>query len=77
MATKQAGLGAALAVLVIVFGLIALVGVILLMMWFQPDIDHSPAQVVSTTTFRANAFIPAPEFLNREYIDYQASGVQT
>lgn len=54
MATKQAGLGAALAVLLVVFGLITLVGVILLMMWFQPDIEHSPAQLGRTSELRVN-----------------------
>lgn len=53
METKQAGMGAALAVLLAVFGLITLVGVILLMMLFQPGIDHSPAQVESMSAFRA------------------------
>jgi hypothetical protein len=53
METKHAGMGAALAVLLAIFGLITLVGVILLMMLFQPGIDHSPAQVESRTDFRA------------------------
>jgi len=43
MATKRAGMGAAFVVLTLVFGLMAIIGVILLMMWFQPDIEHSPS----------------------------------
>jgi len=42
MKTKHAGGGAALAVLLAFMGLIVLVGVILLLMWEQPDIEHSP-----------------------------------
>jgi hypothetical protein len=44
MANKQAGMGAALVVLAVVFGLMTIVGVILLMMWFEPGIEHSPAE---------------------------------
>lgn len=40
---KHEGLGAAIAVLLAISGLIVLVGVILLMMWMQPGIQHSPA----------------------------------
>jgi len=42
--TKHAGLGAALAVLLVVFGLFVIVGVILWMMWMQPGIQHSPSE---------------------------------
>jgi hypothetical protein len=45
MAKKDAGTGAAVVVLLGVLGLIILIGVILLMMWKQPDIEHSPSQV--------------------------------
>lgn len=58
MATKHAGLGAALVVLLAVFGLMTLVGVILLMMWFQPDIEHSPAQVESTSILKNPGISP-------------------
>lgn len=44
MATKTAGLNAAGAVLIAIFGLVVLIGVILLMMWAQPDIQHSPSE---------------------------------
>lgn len=77
MASKQAGLGAALAVLVIVFGLMALVGVILLMMWFQPDIEHSPAQIERTSAFRANRVIAVPELPNLGCSCQPTSGVFT
>lgn len=43
MATEKAGMSAALVVLVFVLGLMTMVGVILLMMWFQPGIEHSPS----------------------------------
>jgi hypothetical protein len=41
--TKHAGQGAAILVLLAVTGLIVLIGVILLMMWMQPDIEHRPS----------------------------------
>lgn len=41
----------AVAVLLAVLGLIIFVGVILLMMWKQPGIDHSPSQEVSSCIF--------------------------
>jgi hypothetical protein len=44
METKDAGTGAAIVVLLAILGLIVIVGVILLMMWKQPGIDHSPSQ---------------------------------
>jgi hypothetical protein len=44
METKDAGTGAAVAVLLAILGLIVMVGVILLMMWKQPGIEHSPSQ---------------------------------
>jgi hypothetical protein len=44
METKDAGIGAAVAVLLAILGLIIIVGVILLMMWKQPGIEHSPSQ---------------------------------
>ncbi len=46
MAEQKAGLGAAIAVLLAVLGLMTLVGVILLMMWFEPGIEHSPSQTL-------------------------------
>lgn len=42
MASKNVGVGAALAVLTAAFGLFILVGLILWMMWMQPGIEHSP-----------------------------------
>jgi hypothetical protein len=77
MANKQAGLAAALAVLVIVFGLIIIVGVILLMMWFQPDIEHSPAQIETTSEFHSNRAIPVPELTFPEHINHPLTGVHT
>ena len=44
MEAKDALTGTAVAVLMAVFGLIFIVGVILLMMWLQPGIAHSPSQ---------------------------------
>lgn len=44
METKDAGTGAAIAVLLAILGLIVIIGVILLMMWKQPGIEHSPSQ---------------------------------
>jgi len=44
MEAKDALTGTAVAVLMAVFGLIVIVGVILLMMWLQPGIAHSPSQ---------------------------------
>lgn len=44
METKDAGIGAAVAVLLAILGLIITVGIILLMMWEQPGIPHSPSQ---------------------------------
>lgn len=41
---EKAGTGAAIAVLLVVLGLMSLVGLILVMMWFQPGIEHSPSQ---------------------------------
>ncbi len=49
---KHAGVGAAIAVVLAIFGLIFLVGVILLMMWTQPDIEHHP------TAFRRTVSLP-------------------
>ena len=47
MESKDVGIGAAVAVLLAVLGLIVFVGVILLMMWKQPGIEHSPSQQTS------------------------------
>jgi hypothetical protein len=44
METKDAGTGAAIAVLLAILGLIIMVGLILLMMWKQPGIERSPSQ---------------------------------
>jgi hypothetical protein len=44
MATKHAGMGAAFVALALVLGLMTIIGVILLMMWFQPGIEHSPSE---------------------------------
>jgi hypothetical protein len=44
METKDAGTGAAIVVLLAILGLIVIIGVILLMMWKQPGIEHSPSQ---------------------------------
>jgi hypothetical protein len=44
MEAKDAGIGAAVAVLLAILGLIIIVGLILLMMWKQPGIEHSPSQ---------------------------------
>lgn len=43
MADKTAGLGAAIAVLLLAAGLMFVVGVIVAMMWFQPGIARSPS----------------------------------
>ncbi len=60
MATKHAGIGAAFAVLTVVFGLFMLIGVILLMMWMQPGIAHSPkAQSRVELLHGSEAFSPA------------------
>jgi len=42
MAGKRAGIGAAIVVLAAALGLLVVVGIILLMMWRQPGIQHSP-----------------------------------
>ncbi|HZP62459.1 MAG TPA: hypothetical protein VFB28_03510 [Terriglobales bacterium] len=39
-------MGAAVAVLAVVVGLVLIIGVILLMMLLQPGIQHSPAQAL-------------------------------
>jgi hypothetical protein len=44
MEAKDAEIGAAVAVLLAILGLIIIIGVILLMMWKQPGIEHSPSQ---------------------------------
>jgi hypothetical protein len=44
MEAKDATTGAAVAALLAILGIIIMVGVILLMMWKQPSIDHSPSQ---------------------------------
>jgi hypothetical protein len=44
MAGKHAGQGAAILVLAAITGLTVLIGVILLMMWFQPGIQHHPSK---------------------------------
>ena len=75
METKHAGMGAALAVLLVVFGLMTLVGVILLMMLFQPGIDHSPAQV-SMSEFRANPAAASSGLPNSVQIYRSVIGVQ-
>lgn len=51
METKDPGTGAAIAVLLAILGIIILVGLILLMMWKQPGIEHSPSQ-------KSNLWIP-------------------
>lgn len=43
MAAKTAGLGAAIVVLMAAVGFMFMVGVILVMMWFQPGIARSPS----------------------------------
>lgn len=75
METKQAGMGAALAVLLAVFGLITLVGVILLMMLFQPGIDHSPAQAGSMSLFRAKPVAAMSELPQLGHIYHSRNGV--
>lgn len=77
MQTKHAGMGAALAVLLAVFGLITLVGVILLMMLFQPGIDHSPAQVESRNEFRASPVTAISELPDLGHTHYSNSGVHS
>ena len=77
METKHAGMGAALAVLLAVFGLITLVGVILLMMLFQPGIDHSPAQVEGVNQFRASPATALSGLPNSVQTYRSAIGVQT
>jgi len=42
--TKSAGTMAAIWVILSVLGLVVLVGVVLVMMWFGPGIQHSPSQ---------------------------------
>jgi hypothetical protein len=44
MESKEAGTRAAVVVLLAVLGLMVMVGVILLMMWKQPGIAHSPSE---------------------------------
>jgi hypothetical protein len=44
METKDPGTSAAVAVLIAILGLIITIGIILLMMWKQPGIEHSPSQ---------------------------------
>jgi hypothetical protein len=53
MEAKDAGIGAAVAVLLAILGLIIMVGLILLMMWKQPGIEHSPSQ-------QSSFFVPGP-----------------
>ena len=55
MATKRAGMGAAFVVLALVLGLMMIIGVILLMMWFQPGIEHSPSEGSTLRGFHAMA----------------------
>lgn len=47
METKDAVTGAAIAVLLAILGLVIIIGLILLMMWKQPGIEHSPSQASS------------------------------
>lgn len=42
--TKSAGTMAAIWVILSVLGLVVLVGVVLVMMWFGPGIQHSPSE---------------------------------
>lgn len=67
METKDAGIGAAVAVLLAILGLIITVGIILLMMWQQPGIPHSPSQQGSLLTpavaLRSSSQPPRPECL--------------
>jgi hypothetical protein len=44
MDAKDAVTGAAIAVLLAILGLVIMIGLILLMMWKQPGIEHSPSQ---------------------------------
>lgn len=44
MEAKNAVTGAAIAVLLAILGLVIMIGLILLMMWKQPGIEHSPSQ---------------------------------
>jgi len=44
MESKDAVTGAAIAALLAILGVILMVGIILLMMWKQPGIEHSPSQ---------------------------------
>jgi uncharacterized membrane protein YjfL (UPF0719 family) len=69
MATKQAGMGAAFIVLAVVLGLIIFIGVILLMMWFQPGIEHSPSGrgTLSGPRSLATAQISAVSMLVRNF----------
>jgi hypothetical protein len=76
MATKHAGMGAALAVLAIVFGLLVMVGVILLMMWFQPGIEHSPAEHGILRGYFASPADPLPRLPMLKKFD-QDTGVNT
>lgn len=57
---KSAGIGAALAVLTLVFGLFMLVGLILWMMWMQPGIEHSPKEHSRLTMPPVVAHLLAP-----------------
>lgn len=43
VATKTAGLGAAIVVLLFVAGVMTIVALILVMMWFQPGMPRSPS----------------------------------
>jgi len=58
---KKAGMGAAVAVLVLVVGLVFIVGVILLMMLLQPGIEHSPSQASNLEQIPVESLVVAPK----------------
>ncbi len=60
MQTKDAGIGAAVAVLLAILGLIITVGIILLMMWEQPGIPHSPSEQGSLPPPALASQVPPP-----------------
>jgi hypothetical protein len=65
MKTRKLGIAPTLVVTVLVLGFALLIGVILLMMYIRPGIEHSPEQasITSSVQFFANqtAFAPFAE----------------
>jgi len=72
MAGKHAGQGAAILVLLAITGLTVLIGVILLMMRFQPGIEHHPSKRAGSSQIYA-ASLAGPSSLSQRTIDVSRS----